>query len=795
MIRTRWYKVLIDLWRNRARTLVVALAIAVGVYAVGGVLNTRELLLREFEADHEAALEADAVIRTTPFNSSFAQRISEIPGVAVAEGRHQARGRLYESADEWQDVALVSVPDFEQAAVDLVTPLAGAFPPGEREVVIEHLALQYLGLEIGDELTLEMENGVRKSLTIVGTVHDPQRLSPSLFGDPTGFVTPETMETMGAGRLFSELRIRVEGDAGDKEYVRSVVARVEKQIEDSGRPILSTTLPEQIIRPIIDTLVMIISTFGVTILLLSGFLVVNAISALITQQIQQIGVMKLIGARRKQIMSLYLVTVLIYGLIAVTIGIPASIYSARYFMDWQIAFMLNVVPDSYAIPLYLIVLQVAVGLLLPLLAGLIPVWKGTRITTFQALNDVGVRGETQGNGLVEPLLLRLQSAGILHRPVVLAVRNTLRHKGRLAQTLFVLIFGTALFIAVLTVRTSVNETIDGFLRYHQYDVSVGLRQPQRVVRVEQIARSVPGVVDVESWSMGASKRVRPDGRESEFMFLYAVPPQTLTMNPRADSGRWLQPGDEYAVVVNSDVIEDEPDLRVGEEMMLDIGGRRSTWQIVGVVPTTAQGPAIYLPYETYAYETRTVGRATHVQVVASQHDAAFQRALESELFNAFTAAGIEVNSTHTSQFVKGQNEQMFNLVVIFLIIMALLLAAVGGLGLTTTMSINILERIREIGVLRAIGASNSAVRRIVLLEGIVIGLLSWTLGLLLSFPVGVLMSDQVGLALLGIPLDHSYAVGAAVAWFFVLLLIAVAASLGPARNAVRLTVREVLAYE
>src|SRR5690606_24693498 len=127
------------------------------------------------------------------------------------------------------------------------------------------------------------------------------------------------------------------------------------------------------------------------------------------------------------------------GLIAVTIGIPASIYSARYFMDWQIAFMLNVVPDSYAIPLYLIVLQVAVGLLLPLLAGLIPVWKGTRITTFQALNDVGVRGETQGNGLVEPLLLRLQSAGILHRPVVLAVRNTLRHKGRLAQTLFVLI--------------------------------------------------------------------------------------------------------------------------------------------------------------------------------------------------------------------------------------------------------------------------------------------------------------------------------------------------------------------
>jgi putative ABC transport system permease protein len=138
---------------------------------------------------------------------------------------------------------------------------------------------------------------------------------------------------------------------------------------------------------------------------------------------------------------------------------------------------------------------------------------------------------------------------------------------------------------------------------------------------------------------------------------------------------------------------------------------------------------------------------------------------------------------------------MFNVVVIFLIIMALLLAAVGGLGLTTTMSINVLERIREIGVLRAIGASNMAVRRIVLTEGVVIGLLSWGAGILLSLPVGALMSEQVGMALLGIPLNYRYSLPAAVLWFFALLTIAIVASLGPARNAVRLTVREVLAYE
>jgi putative ABC transport system permease protein len=127
--------------------------------------------------------------------------------------------------------------------------------------------------------------------------------------------------------------------------------------------------------------------------------------------------------------------------------------------------------------------------------------------------------------------------------------------------------------------------------------------------------------------------------------------------------------------------------------------------------------------------------------------------------------------------------------------MALLLAAVGGLGLTTTMSINILERVREIGVLRAVGASNLAVRRIVLLEGMVIGIVSWGIGTLISLPVSAWMSDQVGLALIDVPLSYQYSIVAAVVWFFALLAVAAAASLGPARNAVRLTIREVLAYE
>jgi putative ABC transport system permease protein len=169
--------------------------------------------------------------------------------------------------------------------------------------------------------------------------------------------------------------------------------------------------------------------------------------------------------------------------------------------------------------------------------------------------------------------------------------------------------------------------------------------------------------------------------------------------------------------------------------------------------------------------------------------------MATRLFDHLEARGIEVTGTETTEVMRSENKLMFTIIVAFLILMALLLAAVGGLGLTTTMSINVLERVREIGVLRAVGASNVSVRKIVLVEGIAMGLVSWVLGALLSLAISPAMSEQLGLALIKIPLSYQYSFPAAILWFFVLQAVAIVASLGPARNAVRLTIREVLAYE
>ena len=139
--------------------------------------------------------------------------------------------------------------------------------------------------------------------------------------------------------------------------------------------------------------------------------------------------------------------------------------------------------------------------------------------------------------------------------------------------------------------------------------------------------------------------------------------------------------------------------------------------------------------------------------------------------------------------------ERFNIITSVLMIMAFLLAIVGSLGLMGTMSINVLERQREIGVMRAIGASNAAILQIFVVEGMVIGALSWGAGLLLSSPISYLMSRRIGMVFAKQPLTYVYDPRGPIFWLLIVLAVAALASLVPARNAANLSVRETLAYE
>lgn len=804
MLRTRWRKVLLDLRSNKARTILVIAAITVGVFAVGLVAVAQHILLGELTRDYLSSNPASATIYTMPLDDEFIKSVANMPEVAQAEGRSTLRVRVNVGENQWRDLVLTAVPDYNHVTLDKTIPIAGATEPAKGEILVEDYSLDFLNAAIGDTLLIELDDGTQKELLVSGTIHDSHVPNADIINSGFGFITPETSETLGGSRLSTELRYTiadspdVRDEAATIARIRAVGETIEDKIEKSGRDVFFISVPtpgEHWAQEIIETLILLFTVFGVLILFLSGFLVVNTISALLAQQVKQIGVMKLVGGRSRQIMAMYFVTVTIYGLIALLIGMPTATLFAQILIRDYVAGLLNFQVIDVSVPWTIIALQVGVALLIPLAAAAWPVLRGTTVTTHAALNHNGMGQGYDNKGRLERFFGAIQENLPVQRPLIISLRNTVRRKGRLALTLITLILGTALFISVLSVRASVQSTLDNFLRFHEYDVRVEFSRPYRTAQLELLAQEVDGVVAVETWSSDSVRRVRPDGRDSEAINLVAAPADSALMNPVIENGRWLTPQDEYAIVVNTDVLDDEPDLQLGDEMVLTINGRENGWTIVGVTRSTAGGPVVYVDSRDYGYSTRRIDQANSVRVIMQNHDSASQEEMATRLASHFTAAGLRVDTTRTTNAIRAQADFQFNIVIGFLVLMAVLLAIVGGLGLTTTMSINVLERIREIGVLRAIGASDGSVRLIVLAEGIVIGWLSFIAGGLLSLPFSRILSHQVGMALLGSPLDYTFSSSGLILWFATVTILAVVASLGPARSASRLTIREVLAYE
>jgi putative ABC transport system permease protein len=190
-----------------------------------------------------------------------------------------------------------------------------------------------------------------------------------------------------------------------------------------------------------------------------------------------------------------------------------------------------------------------------------------------------------------------------------------------------------------------------------------------------------------------------------------------------------------------------------------------------------------------------VGMVGDLRIITDPHDLATQKRVQQSMEALFKQAGIQVSTSNTGiEWNESQANQMGMLIKVMME-MAVMIAMVGGLGLMGTMSMNVLERTREIGVMRAIGASNGAIFRLVVVEGMLIGVISWALALLLSVPITFVLNQGVGIAILTVAMDFAFGWKGITLWLLVVLGVSAAASLLPAWNAVRLTVREVLAYE
>jgi putative ABC transport system permease protein len=797
LLSPRWKKVLGDLWSNRSRTLLVILSIFVGVFAVGVLGGAQTVLQQHIRTSYQQTNPAHASISVSEedsFNDSLIYSVEDIEGVADAEARGAISAQVLVAPEQWQSIQFTAIPDYAAMSINQIRQLEGAWPPPDKAVLIERSSMDALGVAVGDSILVERPDGDQRQVRVAGVVQDLSQIPSGISNTIYGYITFETLEWLGGSRDYTQLVLRFSGDTDNHEYNRETATAVYEQFLKSGRTPAFPSVPppdDHWSNQLLTGIATLLSILGGLSIILGGFLVTNTIAALLAQQTKQIGIMKTVGARLHQMVGMYIGMVLCFGVLALLLALPTT-YLAVSGLVGLVAGLLNFdAPANIRLPTGIMLVQALVSLLVPVVAALVPVWLGTRITVREALSSDS--GSGYGQGLLDRLLRRVRG---LPRPLLLALRNTFRRKGRVALTLVTLSLGGAIFMGIFSVRSSLVQTLDDLIdALFGFDLQVSLEKEHPTDYLAAEALRVPGVVAAESWSFASTRRVLPDDSEGQSLTLRGVPPETDMMQPQLQAGRWLRPADENALVVSTSIMDSNPDLAVGDEIVLTIEGRESTWRIVGVMVVLQGTREVYAPFSYLGQVTRDADRSAMVVVKTEQSTPAFVDAVSTRLEEHFERNAINVTNTFQINQARESNELFFNIIIYTLMVMALLIAMVGGLGLAGTMSLNVIERVREIGIMRAIGASNGTVLQIILSEGLLLGLMSWLIAALLALPMGALLSNVVGVVLLQTALSFSFSPGGLLIWLGIVLGLATIASILPARNAARLTVRDVLAHE
>lgn len=783
-MKTPTRKVIQDFKGQKLRTLLVVLSIMVGVFCITGVGTMDAVLTRTFSDAFSNANAADITVQTAYTNASLLNKLSSISNIKSGEARTSVITR-WKKSGSWSSLELVGIGSFAAMRVDKVTLKSGSFPASD-QIMPEFTSTNLLQTAQGDQVQLQVVKNGRpaiKTFSVSGYGVHSSAPPANVTGISTAYMSGDQVRSAAGVRGVNQFLFTIKSfDRKDQ-----TTAAIRNVLRQNGVPIQGAgiTVRDPNKFKALDTfksLETLLLIFGMQALVLSGMLVLNTLSNVVSQQTPHIGTMKAVGATARQVVRTYLTLGFLYGTCGTILGILLGVLGG-YRLVSQMAAHNGVTVASFLISPSAVIRGLVVGILVTLFASLIPAMRGSRITVKQAISSYGL-GVGYKPSPVENLVSRM---AFISRPARMSVRNMFRNRQRLMLTLIPLSQAGAIFLAVNATATGLNHTVDQAKAAYAVDFVANLGLPGPTTQLKNTISRTSGVTATEAWF-----QTRITAKDKSDVVLNGVPNNSTLYHVSLRDGRWLTASDRSSTVVSETLARDNG-VKVGDTIPIK-GSNLATasWQVVGIVnDQNNSGNLAFAPLSEVQRLMGAGNRANYFLVATSDHSTAGVDNVISTVGNSLFSAGVQPRFTKIND-LESSVAQPFNIITTMLYAMVLLVIIVGSLGLFAVLAMNVVERRKEIGVMRSIGASSRDVMTVFTYEGLAIAVIASILGTITSLPMTAMFKILVSHLLVNI--DFTFSPVRILLMWLILLVVATLSSLIPAASAARLRIGQVLRY-
>jgi putative ABC transport system permease protein len=802
-------KLLRDLKTTWGRTVMMVIAISLSLIAFSTMLYARSIVDSQQSINYASTNPASARITIEPgLASDQSEIITAIakaePGVIDATMRSILNVQIQQEDEERQLQLFIASPS-DPLHIAKFKIEQGSWPPPPNGILMEQAVLRSLKLKVGNDIAITGPDGKIVQLKITGSVQDPS-LAPGNYG----YISSATLPLLGKPAVLNQLAVTVADQEGqtDPSRNRNTIVRTAANLADRleampGIEIEQVSVPPPYEHPhqnISNALMTALLAFGALSLLLSTILIATMFNGLLAQQVSQIGIMKTIGASSSRILQLYLIMILLISALATALAFLPGMALGTALAQIVLTAALNMEVVNPVIPWWAYGTTIIVGIVLPLLMSLGPLVGASRKTVRDSLD---YRGADSQGAAITRFYTWIGKLHSVDRIFLMALRNIFRRQARFLLSVGLLATAGAIFIGGLNTRAGFEAIPDTIINAQRWDVEVRLQEPASASELATTIRQVPGVSSTEAWNnvptaIKYSEKTSvtstyPDQGHGS-LHLTAIPSKTSMFNPPpVPEGRWLLPDDTDAIVLPQAMRKTVPDVKVGDTIQLSIEERLTSWRVVGIAQELTGATNLYVPQAGFEQATGRPSQANVIRIVTDQHDPQSRTATAEAVKQALEKTGIRA-STQTIDGVIASTEGHTGILIYLILLISAVIGVVGLVGLGSMMSTNVIERTREFGIMNAIGAPASTVRRLVVLEGILIALVSCIVATIPALLLTVAIGTGLGNLFFSAPLPFQVSVQAIIIWVAIVMGGAILATLTPAYRASRLTVREALTY-